>query len=62
MLTMGVAKNIIPAVASTNAFIAASCVNEAMKLIANLHPRLDNYFVFFGANTIGSYTMKLINE
>ncbi|EPB76982.1 ThiF family protein [Ancylostoma ceylanicum] len=45
-LTQGVLKRIIPAVASTNAVIAASCALEAVKLATNTAKPIDNYLNF----------------
>eukprot|EP00922_Rhytidocystis_sp_ex-Travisia-forbesii_P017008 GHVS01025371.1.p1 GENE.GHVS01025371.1~~GHVS01025371.1.p1 ORF type:complete len:374 (+),score=45.07 GHVS01025371.1:51-1172(+) len=51
---LGVAKRIVPAVASTNAFIAASLVQEALKLATYMGPVLNNYFMYMGDS--GIYT------
>lgn len=61
-LTQGVVKNIIPAIASTNAIIAASCCNEAFKIATSSNPGLglggDNYMMYSGNDSIYTYTFK----
>jgi ubiquitin-activating enzyme E1 C len=60
--TQGVVKNIIPAIASTNAIIAASCCNEALKIASSCVPSLgypdDNYMMYSGNDSIYTYTFK----
>ncbi len=60
-LTQGVVKNIIPAIASTNAIIAASCCNEAFKIATSSNPYLgeeENYMMYSGNDSIYTYTFK----
>ena len=60
-LTQGVIKNIIPAIASTNAVVAAACCNEAFKIATSAAPPLgldDNYMMYSGNDSIYTYTFK----
>ncbi|RYP74366.1 hypothetical protein DL771_003033 [Monosporascus sp. 5C6A] len=60
-LTQGVVKNIIPAIASTNAIIAASCCNEALKIATAAAPSLgfeENYMMYTGDEAIYTHVFK----
>ncbi|KAF2146870.1 uncharacterized protein K452DRAFT_323927 [Aplosporella prunicola CBS 121167] len=62
-MTQGVVKNIIPAIASTNAIVAASCCNEAFKIASNTNPPLgipetSNYMMYTGDDSVYTYTFE----
>ncbi|OAJ41466.1 hypothetical protein, variant [Batrachochytrium dendrobatidis JEL423] len=58
-LTQGVVKNIIPAIASTNAIVAASCANEAFKIATNCAAYMNNYMMYVGDHGVYAYTFEL---
>lgn len=57
-LTQGVVKRIIPAVASTNAVIAAVCAMETFKLTTSCADPLNNYMMFNDSEGIYSYAYE----
>ena len=56
MHTLGVVKNIIPAITSINAIVAADSVNEALKLATNCYKRMDSFMMYNGKDGVYSYT------
>ena len=59
-LAQGVVKNIIPAIASTNAIIAAACAHEALKMLTHIADYMDNYMMYNG--NVGVYAFTFRNE
>jgi len=55
-LTQQVVKRIIPAIASTNALVAAACVNEALKYRSRCAYLLNNYFMYMGQQQTGTHS------
>lgn len=55
-LTMGVVKRIIPAIASTNALIAAAVCAEALKISTYCGPMLETYMMYMGQTGVYAHT------
>lgn len=58
MKTLGVVKNIIPAVASTNAIISGICALECFKMATLCSQNLDTYMMYMGADGVYTHTFR----
>eukprot|EP00127_Corallochytrium_limacisporum_P007341 Clim_evm28s247 gene=Clim_evmTU28s247 len=57
-LTLGVAKNIIPAIASTNAAMAAVIAHEVFKLAMSCCLPMNNYLMYNGSSGVYCFTFE----
>lgn len=58
-LVQGVLKHIIPAVASTNAIVAASCVTEVFKIATSCYQYYNNSLLFNDIDGIYTYIFEM---
>lgn len=61
-LTKGVVKNIVAAIASTQAVVAAACATEALKLVTATGPVINNNFLFVGDASCGLFGNHFLFE
>lgn len=54
----GVAKRIIPAIASTNAVVSASSALEALKLVTFASQTMNNYLQYFGQEGVATEVLE----
>ena len=55
--TQGVVKNIIPAIPSTNAVVAAACTLETLKMATMCSPGMNNYMLYVGSAGVYTHTV-----
>ena len=55
--TQGVVKNIIPAIPSTNAVVAAACAVETLKMATMCSTGMDNYSLYVGTSGVYTHTV-----
>ncbi|XP_009779051.1 NEDD8-activating enzyme E1 catalytic subunit [Nicotiana tabacum] len=61
-LTQGVVKNIIPAIASTNAIISAACALETLKLVSGCSKTLSNYLTYNGVEGLHTKVTEFVRD
>uniref|UniRef100_A0A7N0V955 NEDD8-activating enzyme E1 catalytic subunit n=2 Tax=Kalanchoe fedtschenkoi TaxID=63787 RepID=A0A7N0V955_KALFE len=61
-LTQGVVKNIIPAIASTNAIISAACALETLKIASDCSKTLSNYLTYNGAEGLHTKVTEFVRD
>lgn len=61
-LTQGVVKNIIPAIASTNAIISAACTLEALKLTTACSRTMSNYLTYNGLEGLHTKVTEFVRD
>ncbi|KAK4372458.1 hypothetical protein RND71_007842 [Anisodus tanguticus] len=61
-LTQGVVKNIIPAIASTNAIISAVCSLETLKIVSGCSKTLTNYLTYNGVEGLHTKVTEFVRD
>uniref|UniRef100_A0A2P2K785 NEDD8-activating enzyme E1 catalytic subunit n=1 Tax=Rhizophora mucronata TaxID=61149 RepID=A0A2P2K785_RHIMU len=61
-LTQGVVKNIIPAIASTNAIISAACALETLKIVSGCSRNLSNYLTYNGVEGLHIKATEFVKD
>ncbi|XVE81958.1 hypothetical protein DITRI_Ditri15bG0108400 [Diplodiscus trichospermus] len=60
--TQGVVKNIIPAIASTNAIISAACALETLKIASGFSKTLSNYLTYNGVEGLHTKVTEFVKD